>query len=78
MNIFDTLIVSKPNEELRLREESEDDYIEYKLRLDSKTKYGIDRLISQMNYRFDIGKISLKKKKHITCWEFVTMEHLED
>lgn len=63
MSIFDSLIVSKPNEEFKLREESEDDYIEYKLRLDSKTKYGIDRLISQMNYRFDIGKMLLKRKE---------------
>ncbi len=63
MSIFDTLIISNPEEELRLREESEDDYIEYKLRLDTKTKYGIDRLVSQMNYRFDIGKTILKKKE---------------
>lgn len=63
MNIFNSLIISHPNEELRLREENEDDYVEYKLRLDTKTKYGIDRLISQMNYRLDIGKSLLRKKE---------------
>lgn len=63
MDIFNSLIISNQDEVLRLREESDDDYIEYKLRLDSKTKFGIDRLISQMNYRLDIGKSTLKRKE---------------
>lgn len=63
MNIFDTLIVSSPNQEFKLREEYEDDYVEYKLRLDTKNSLGINKLISQMNYRLDIGKNLLKKRE---------------
>lgn len=63
MNVFNSLIISKDGEPLKLKPESEDDYIEYKLRLDTKTKFGIDRLISQMNYRFDVGKATIKKKE---------------
>lgn len=58
-----SLIISAPDEELHLREESEDDYIEYKLRLDTKNKFGLKKLLSQMNYRFDIGKIMLGKRE---------------
>lgn len=63
MDIFNSLIVSLPNEEIRLREENEDDNIEYKLRLDNKNRLGKRRLLSQLNYRLDIGKTLYDKKE---------------
>lgn len=61
--MFDSLIVSAQNEELKLREENEDDNVEYKLRLDNKTRLGKKRLLSQLNYRLDIGKMLCGKKE---------------
>ena len=61
--IFNSLIVSNPSEELRLREENEDDNVEYKLRLDSKTKFGRQKLMSQLNYRLEIGRALTGKKE---------------
>jgi|SaaInlStandDraft_6_1057023.scaffolds.fasta_scaffold10958_2 GTPase len=62
-NIFNSLIISKENEEIRLRQENEDDFIEYKLRLDTKNKLGKQKLASQMNYRMEIGKLMLGRKE---------------
>jgi len=71
-SIFDTLLIRTEDNILKLREEREDDNIEYKLRLNGKTPTGekIDmnlklrhnQLISQMNFRMDIGKYSVGKR----------------
>lgn len=61
--MFDSLIVSSPGEEIRLRQESEEDNVEYKLRLDTKTNLGKKRLLSQLNYRLDVGKTLYGKKE---------------
>lgn len=61
--MFNSLIISLPGQEIRLKPENEDDYVEYKLRLDSKTKFGKQKLLSQLNYRLDVGKMLLGRKE---------------
>jgi GTPase len=43
--------------------EDDDGYIEYKLRLDTKGKFGLEKLYSQMNWRLEEGQSLLGKKE---------------
>lgn len=55
MSLFESLIISLPADEIRLKPEDEEGFVEYKLRLDTKNKFGLQKMISQMNWRLDIG-----------------------
>lgn len=65
MSLFESLIEIRdlPNGEIKLVAEDDDGYIEYKLRLDFKNLFGIQKLTSQMNYRLENGKILLGRKE---------------
>jgi GTPase len=65
MSIWTTLIVSFSDDNIVLKPEEEDTNIEYKLRLDTKSIFGLKKLKSQMNWRLDIGKeLTGKKEAH--------------
>lgn len=60
---IDSLIIHDDNSKIKFKPEEHDGFIEYKLRLDTKNKLGIKKLISQMNWRLEEGKNLLCKKE---------------
>lgn len=65
MSIFDSLVLtlSEDKTNILLKPEDEDTNIEYKLRLDTKSQFGLKKLKSQMNWRLFVGKELYGKKE---------------
>lgn len=57
------LIVNETSSHIVFQPEDDDGYIEYKLRLDTKGNFALQKLYSQMNWRLDEGLSLLKKKE---------------
>lgn len=57
------LILSKDNSSIVFYPEDGDGYIEYKLRLDTKNNFGLQKIYSQMNWRLEEGQSILGKKE---------------
>jgi GTPase len=51
--VYDYLYIAKDE---KLRAENEEDNIEYKLRIDLKSKHAFDKMVSQMLYRMNVGR----------------------
>jgi GTPase len=62
--VFNSLIISKPGEEIRLKKEEEKGNIEYKFKLDEKTEYTKKKMVSQLNRRLDSSVMSGRKEVH--------------
>jgi GTPase len=63
MELFNSLIISSSLTDVLLKCETDDGNVEYKLRLDTKSKLGKKKLVSQMNFRLEEGKRLTKTKK---------------
>lgn len=63
MEIPVNLIVYETETDIQFVPEDDDGYIEYKLRLDTKGKFGLEKLYSQMNWRLEEGHSLLGQKE---------------
>ena len=63
MEIPNFLIRTETDSHISFIPEDDDGYIEYKLRLDTKKKFGLEKLYSQMNWRLEEGQSLLGKKE---------------
>lgn len=63
MEIPSFLIKHETPHNIEFLPEDDEGYIEYKLRLDTKGKFGLEKLYSQMNWRLEEGQSLLGKKE---------------
>jgi GTPase len=59
--IFESLIIKYDDKKPIFKPEDDEGYIEYKLRLDHIDKSKMDRMVTQMKYRLNEGKIATGK-----------------
>lgn len=61
--VYNSLVMSQSDIDIKFLPESDDGNVEYKLRLDTKTIFGKKKMVSQMNYRLEEGQRITNGKK---------------